>query len=66
MGFGETEFLAYDIRAGDQADDLVVSVAPAHAFTAHAAIGRDHEPFGRNMLKRRANSRGDLIGCLDL
>ena len=35
------------------------------AFAAKAAIGRDDEPFARNILQRLTDQTGDMFGRLD-
>ena len=45
---------------------LYAGVPPPHAFAAHAAIGRDDQPLGRNVLQRLADQRRDLVRALDL
>ena len=39
-------------------------MAAAHAFTAHAAIGRDDQPFGGNVFEGFADMIGDVVGAL--
>ena len=61
VGDRQTELAPHDIGALHQRDDLVEGVTPAHAFTPHAAIGADDQPFDRDVLERAANVIGDLL-----
>ena len=66
LGFGQTKLLAHDVGAEHHRDHLVGGVAAAHALAAHAAVGRDDQPFRRNVLQRLADQRRDLVRPLDL
>src|SRR5215472_18110048 len=66
FGLWQSKLLAHHIGAEHQRHDLVVGVTPAHALAAHAAVGREHQPLGWNVLERAANVIGNLFGPLDL
>src|SRR5579872_246692 len=48
LRFGEAQLLAHHIGAEYQRNHLVEGMAAAHALAAHPAIGRDHQPLGRD------------------
>ena len=62
----DAELLAHDIGALDEGGHLVQRVAAAHALAAHAAVGGDDEPLGRNVLHRTADVLGHVFLALDL
>lgn len=66
FGLREPELLAHDIRAEHHGDHLVGRMPSAHAFAAHPAIGRDDQPFARNIFQRLPDQGGDFIWALDL
>ena len=63
---GRPELLAHDVGALHHRHHLVGGVAAAHALAAHAAVGRDDQPLGRNVFERLADQRRDLVRPLDL
>src|SRR4051812_4316584 len=62
----QAELAAHDVRAEHDRHHLVKGVPAAHALAPHAAIGREHQPFRRNVLERLADERGDLLGGFHL
>ena len=65
-GLRIAQLLAHHIGAEHQRHDFVERMAAAHAFAAHAAIGRDHQPLRRNVLERGADLRRHFVRCLHL
>ena len=63
---GIAQFLAHHVGAEHQRHHLVKGMAAAHALAAHAAIGRDHQPLGRNVFERGADLRRHLVRRLHL
>ena len=66
FGFRQPQFLAHDVGALHHRHHLVVGMAAAHALAAHAAVGRDDQPLGRDVFQRLADERRDLVRPLDL
>ena len=66
LGLGKTQFLAHHISAQHQGDRFVEGVTAAHTFAAHATIGRDNEPLGRNVFECNADLRRHLIRGFNL
>jgi len=66
FGFRKPELLAHDIRAEHNGDHLVGRMPRAHAFAAHPTIGRDDQPFGRDILQYLADQGRDFMRALDL
>ena len=46
----------------NQRRHLVERMTPAHAFAAHAAIRRQHQPFGWNVLQRQPGQFRHFVG----
>ena len=60
------EFFANHIRAVNHCDDLVLCMAAAHAFAAHAAIGGDDQALRRDVVQSFTDQARDLVRPLDL
>ena len=45
---------------------LKKAISRLHALAAEAAVGRDDEPLGGDVLQRLADRAGDVLGLLDL
>ena len=65
MGFGQTQFAAYDVGALDERHAFVIGDAAGEALAAKAAIGGDHQPLGRDIFERFSDQPGDVLGRLD-
>src|SRR5262249_42392654 len=62
---GQAELAAHDVGALDQRDALVVRDAPAQPLAPEAAVGRDHQPLGRDVLERLLDQARHVLGRLD-
>src|SRR5262245_49479020 len=63
-GLREAQLPADDVGALDEGDTLVVRDPAAQPLAPEAAIGRDDQPLGRNVLERLANQPGHVLGRL--
>src|SRR5207248_8430275 len=66
FGLREPELLAHHIRAEHHRDHLIARMPASHALAPHAAVGRNDQPLGGNVLERLANERSDLVRSLNL
>jgi hypothetical protein len=62
VGFGEAQLAAHDVGAFDQRHAFVIGDAARQALAAEAAIGGDHEPFGREVFERLRMSPATCSG----
>src|SRR6185437_3666755 len=62
----ETELFAHDIAALSDGAGLVESDFARAALAAEAAVARDDELVGRDVLERLANFGGDIFGAVGL
>jgi hypothetical protein len=63
---GRPSSFFHDVHTLDERDHLVECVAAAHALAAHAAVGRKHQPLGRDVLQGKARHGGHLVRRLHL
>src|SRR5207248_4985878 len=59
FGLREPELLAHHIRAEHHRDHLIARMPASHALAPHAAVGRNDQPLGGNVLERLANERSE-------